>query len=304
MKSVIIMKVNKIKPQGYCKGVILAINKCLEVLNNPNTIKPIYLLGMLIHNRFVCAELAKKGLIILDGNNRLEMLNQINEGTVIISAHGVSNFVKEKACSKNLNVIDTTCPDVKKVHDNVLKYLSEGYEVIYIGKKNHPEALGVLEESDKIHLIDNITSLDTLDKTKKYYVTNQTTLAHSYLESYHNYIKGNFADCIIENSVCFATTKRETALYNIETDLIVVVGDNNSSNTQKLVETAKKMAQAKAVIAIERANDLLNYNLSQYQEAYVTSGASTPNVIVEQVIKFLESDGKDLKILEEELLFF
>ena len=298
------MKVNKIKPQGYCKGVILAINKCLEVLNNPNTVKPIYLLGMLIHNRFVCDELAKKGLIILDGNNRLEMLNQITNGTVIISAHGVSNLVKEKAYEKNLNLIDTTCPDVKKVHDNVLKYLSEGYEVLYIGKQNHPESLGVLEESDKIHLIDHISILDTLDKNKKYYVTNQTTLAHSYLEDYHNYIRNNFANCIIENSVCFATTKRETALYNIKTDLIVVVGDKNSSNTSKLVETAKKMAQANAVIAIERAYDLLNFDLSEYQEAYVTSGASTPNVIVEQVIKFLESDGKDLKILDEELLFF
>ena len=298
------MKVNKIKPQGYCKGVILAINKCLEVINNPNTLKPIYLLGMLIHNRFVCDELAKKGLIILDGNNRLEMLNNINEGTVIISAHGVSNKVKEAAYQKNLNIIDTTCPDVKKVHDNVLKYLNEGYEVIYIGKNNHPETLGVLEESDKIHLIDNISSLDSLDKNRKYYVTNQTTLAHSYIEIYHNYIKENFQDYLIENNICFATTKRETALYDIKTDLIVVVGDKNSSNTQKLVETAKKMAQANAVIAIERANDLLNFDLSIYKEAYVTSGASTPNVIVEQVIKFLESDGKDSKILDEQLLFF
>ncbi len=298
------MKVNKIKPQGYCKGVILAINKCLEVINNPNTLKPIYLLGMLIHNRFVCDELAKKGLIMIDGNNRLEMLNNINEGTVIISAHGVSNKVKEAAYQKNLNIIDTTCPDVKKVHDNVLKYLNEGYEVIYIGKNNHPEALGVLEESDKIHLIDNISSLDSLDKNRKYYVTNQTTLAHSYIEIYHNYIKENFQDYLIENNICFATTKRETALYDIKTDLIVVVGDKNSSNTQKLVETAKKMAQANAVIAIERANDLLNFDLSIYKEAYVTSGASTPNVIVEQVIKFLESDGKDSKILDEQLLFF
>ena len=298
------MKVNKIKPQGYCKGVILAINKCLEVINNPNTIKPIYLLGMIIHNRFVCDELAKKGLIILEGNNRLEMLNNINEGTVIISAHGVSNKVKETAYNKNLNIVDTTCPDVKKVHDNVLKYLTEGYEVIYIGKNNHPEALGVLEESNKIHLIDNLSALDNLDKNKKYYVTNQTTLAHSYIEIYHNYIKDNFKDYLIENNICFATTKRETALYDIKTDLIVVVGDRNSSNTQKLVETAKKMAQANAVIAIERASDLLNFDLSIYKEAYVTSGASTPNVIVEQVIKFLESDGKDLKILNEQLLFF
>ena len=298
------MKVNKIKPQGYCKGVILAIKKCLEVINNPNTKKPIYLLGMLIHNHFVCEELAKKGVIILDGNNRMKMLESLKEGTVIISAHGVSNKVKEKASLMGLEIVDTTCPDVKKVHDNVINYLNNNYEVIYIGKKNHPEAVGVLEESNKIHLIDELTQLDILDKNKKYYVTNQTTLAHSYIEIYHNKIRNDFKEYIIENNVCLATTKRETALYNIKTDLIVVVGDKNSSNTQKLVETAKKMAQADAVIAIERANDLLKYNLSEFKEAYVTSGASTPNAIVDQVIKFLESNGKDLKILDEELTFF
>ena len=153
-------------------------------------------------------------------------------------------------------------------------------------------------------MIDELTQLDILDKNKKYYVTNQTTLAHSYIEIYHNKIRNDFKEYIIENNVCLATTKRETALYNIKTDLIVVVGDKNSSNTQKLVETAKKMAQADAVIAIERANDLLKYNLSEFKEAYVTSGASTPNAIVDQVIKFLESNGKDLKILDEELTFF
>ena len=202
------MKVKKIKPQGYCKGVILALNKCIEVINNPNTKKPIYLLGMIIHNRFVCDELAKKGIIILEGNDKLALLDEINEGTVIISAHGVSKKVIDKALSKNIILIDTTCPDVKKVHDNVLKYIASSYQLLYIGKKNHPEAIGVLEESKEIILIDSVEQIANLDKKKKYYVTNQTTLAHSYIESFHNEIIKNKLDAVIENNICHATTKR------------------------------------------------------------------------------------------------
>ena len=298
------MIVNKLTPQGFCKGVILALRKCIEVINNPNTKKPIYLLGMIIHNHYVCNELAKKGVIILEGTDKLALLDKITEGTVIISAHGVSNQVREKAINKKLNIIDTTCPDVKKVHDNVFKYLKEGYEVIYIGKKKHPETIGVIEQSDKIHLISSVDDINLLDQNKKYYVTNQTTLAHSDIDIYHSKIKDNLEDVVIENSVCLATTKREMVLYDIKTYLIVVVGDKNSSNTQKLVSVAKNKAQSSEVIHIEGAKDLLNYDLSKYKCACVTSGASTPNAIVDNVIRFLESDGKNLSILDEELLFF
>ena len=298
------MKVTKINPQGYCKGVILAIKKVLEVINNSETNKPIYLLGMIIHNRFVCMELERMGVTILQGTNKLELLDSINCGTVIISAHGVSNIVKEKILKKKLTLVDTTCPDVKKVHDNVLEYISNGYEVLYIGKKNHPEALGVLEESTKIHLIENISDLSIIDNNKKYYVTNQTTLSHDYVLNFHNEIKEITNNVVLENNICLATTKREAALHNIKTDLIVVVGDYQSSNTQKLVEIAKNKAFAKAVIAIERAKDLLNYDLTNYKEAYVTSGASTPSIMVDEVIQFLESDGLDLTLLSDTLLIF
>ncbi len=298
------MEVKKINPQGYCKGVILALKRCIKTINNPKTKKPIYLLGMIIHNKLVCDELKKLGITILEGNDKLALLDQINEGTVIVSAHGVSKKVIDTALSKNIPLIDTTCPDVKKVHDEALRYINNGYEVLYIGKTNHPETIGVLEESDKIHLIDSIDIVKKIDKTKKYYVTNQTTLSHSYIETFHKEILNENIEAIIENNICLATTKREMALYDIKTDLIVVVGDFNSSNTKKLVQVAKEKALAKAVIAIEKAVDLLNYDLTIYDEAYVTSGASTPSVIVEQTVRFLESNGQDIKILDEQLLFF
>ena len=97
------MKVNKIMPQGYCKGVILALKKCIEVINNPNTVKPIYLLGMIIHNKFVCDELKNMGVIILEGNDKISLLENIDNGTVIKSAHGVSKIVRDYALTKNIN---------------------------------------------------------------------------------------------------------------------------------------------------------------------------------------------------------
>ena len=298
------MLVTKINPQGYCKGVIFALDKCTKTINNPNTKKPIYLLGMIIHNKIVCKELEKKGIIILEGSDKLELMKNITTGTVIISAHGVSRKVKNALDNLDVDIVDTTCPDVAKVHSNVFKYLEMGYEILYIGKKNHPEAIGVLEENDKIHLIDEVNIIINLDKSKKYYVTNQTTLSHDTLLTYHNEIKNILTDVVIENNICLATTKREKALYDIKTDLIVVVGDNESSNTKKLVEVAKNKAQSKLVIRVERACELLNYDLSIYKEAFVTSGASTPNKIVDQVVRFLESDCIDKSILDEELFFF
>ena len=129
-------------------------------------------------------------------------------------------------------------------------------------------------------------------------------LISNLVATFHNKIKKLTNNVILENNICLATTKRENALYDIKTDLIVVVGDYNSSNTKKLVEVAKNRALAKAVIAIERARDLLNYDLTKYKEAYVTSGASTPSVMVDEVVKFLQSDGKDLTILSDTLLIF
>lgn len=298
------MHVEKIKPQGYCKGVIYALKKVIDTVNNPDRNNKIYLLGMIIHNKLVCEELKQKGILILEGLNKLELVDSISDATVIISAHGVSSNVKEKIKQKGLKLVDATCPDVLKVHENVINYLNLGYEIIYIGKENHPETVGVLGESKDVHLVKELSDLDKLDSTKSYYVTNQTTLAHSFLALFHEKIKEQFPNVIIENNICMATTLREEALYGLNTELIVVVGDYSSSNTKKLVETAKIKAHSKQIIAIERASELLNYDLSMYSTALVTSGASTPKEITEQVVRFLQSDCKDLTILDEELIFF
>ena len=174
------MIINKLNPQGYCNGVKRAINICLEALENPNTKKPIYLLGSVIHNKYVNEEFIKKGAIILEDKNktRYELLDQINEGTIIISAHGVSPKVIAKAKDKNLNIIDTTCPNVSIIHNNIIKYLNEGYTCLYIGTNKHPECEGILEINSNIININNITDINNLNiNNDKIYITNQTTLS-------------------------------------------------------------------------------------------------------------------------------
>ena len=301
MKTVINMKVIKITPQGYCNGVKQALQKCVDALNDPTIKRPIYLLGMIIHNKHVCAELEEKGIIILEGENKSALVDEINEGTIIITAHGVENNLKEKIINKGLNLIDATCKIVERVHINIATYLKNGYEIIYLGKNHHPETIGIMNESDKIHLIEKSEELELLDKNKKYYVTNQTTLSHYDILEIHQTIKENFPNVLVENTVCLATTKRESALINIETDLLVVVGDTKSSNTKKLFVTAVEKSKAHQVVFVENAKELLNYIYDDYKIAHVTSGASTPEQITNQVVRFLESDLKDLSILEEKL---
>ena len=295
------MNIIKITPQGFCNGVINAIKKVNNVVNDPKTPRPIYLLGMLIHNKFVCDELEEKGVIILKDKPLDELINLVSSGTIIVSAHGVCNSIKEKIINKGLNLVDATCPIVNNVHLKIFKHLDLGYDILYIGKDGHPETIGVLNESNNITLIYSIDKIKTLDKNKKYYVTNQTTLSNDYINKYHNLINEYLPNATLENNICNATTKREMALYNLESDLIVVVGDPKSSNSKKLVEVAKNKSLAKDVIFIESAKDLINFDFSNYHTIHITSGASTPSEITDQVIRFIEN--KDLNILDEKLTF-
>lgn len=171
------MKVTGIVPRGYCKGVIRAINIVKETIEQPG---PITVLGMIVHNQFIVDALKKRGAITIEdaSKTRMELLDEINEGTVIITAHGAGDCVIEKAKSKGLNLVDATCLDVIKTHTLIKEQLKRGKHVLYIGKKNHPEAEGaLLIDPEHIHLITSKNDLETLDKDKHYVMTNQTTMS-------------------------------------------------------------------------------------------------------------------------------
>ena len=278
------MEVKKLFPHGYCGGVKLALKQCIEAIKNPLTKRPIYLLGMPIHNKHVKDALINLGVIILDGDLRINLLNQINSGTVILSAHGVAKMVIEKALNKGLDVIDTTCSSVKMIQERLRQ---TNREILYIGKNNHPESEAVITEFSNAYLIENINDLMTLNKNKPYYMTTQTTMSIYDVKEITDYIHKHFTDVVVESMVCKTTTIRQEALFNQEADLIVIIGDKASSNTQKLYEVAVKHTKHQMVIKIENVNDLAKINLSNYQTALIASGASTPMAIIEEVYQYL-----------------
>ncbi|MGQ0452930.1 hypothetical protein ACT4UM_08950, partial [Bacillus sp. SS-TM] len=149
------MKIVKISPRGYCYGVVDAMVIARNAALDKSLPRPIYILGMIVHNKHVTDAFEEDGIITLDGPSRLEILDKIDSGTVIFTAHGVSPEVKQRAKEKGLTTIDATCPDVTKTHDLIEAKKAEGYHVIYIGKKNHPEPEGAVGIApDIVHLIE------------------------------------------------------------------------------------------------------------------------------------------------------
>jgi len=283
------MKVIKIKPQGFCKGVTCAINIVEKALQNKDVKKPIYMLGNIVHNKIIVDSFRKRGIIVLEGQSRNEMLNKIQSGTIIITAHGTSDNVKKKALEKGLNIIDATCRDVNKTHNLVKKKLLAGYTVYYYGKDNHPETEGILGLSSAIIFISDNTNLSSLNKNNgKAFLTNQTTM--SYHDVYHIYrkLKKIIPELELGEEICSATRRRQEAVlaYRDKIDLCIVVGDNLSNNTKKLQDIAKR--NGIYAIQIETAKQLKNHDFSRFETVGVTAGASTPNKLVDEVIDFLK----------------
>ncbi len=285
------MEINLLEPHGYCYGVKRALETVINTLNNPNTKKPIYLLGNLIHNKYVTKKLESLGIITIDSNGRtrLEMLDDIKFGTVIFSAHGVSDDVVNKAREKNLDIVDATCPNVLQIHKRIKNHLLNNDKVIYIGTKTHPECEGVLGLSKDIILYDENLDL-TKFKNDNVYVTNQTTLSNLDLKETFENISKILPNAIIDNKICLATTKRQEALINQNADLCIVVGDTLSSNSKKLKLVSEKYGNTKAIL-VESADDLVKYNFKNYKKINITSGASTPEEITLSVIEKLKKES-------------
>ena len=286
------MIVYKLKPQGFCKGVENAIKLAKNSISDPNIIKPIYMLGALIHNQHIINELTNLGIIIIDEKNktRLELLDLIksNSGTIIISAHGASSLVFEKAKERGFDVLDATCPYVSLVHNKVNKHIKDGYDIIYIGTKNHPECEGVIGNNN-INLITNIDDIDSLNiSNDKIYVTNQTTLSIYEINNVYNKIKEKYPNAIIDDKICMATTERQKAVYESpNTDLCIIIGDIRSSNTKKLEEVARK--KGLNTLLVDSLDDLKNKLPNNIKSVSITSGASTPDFITNEIIDYLKN---------------
>lgn len=276
------MKIEKINPHGYCGGVTYALKLANKYTHKEN----VYMIGKIIHNDIVCNDLEKKGIKIKT-NSRIDAINEINEGTVIFTAHGTDESIIELAKSKNLEVVDTTCMKVNVIKKNIKKHL-ETSTVLYIGVENHPECDAVLSLSKDIILINSIDDLKKLNYKNSYYVTNQTTLSLLKLKELYSYIENNFDNAFIDNKICLATTQRQQAVLNCEADCIIVIGDKQSSNTKELYNIALTKCDSYLISSYKE----INIDFSKYKNIKITSGASTPEYLVDEVIDFIYTNHK------------
>ena len=291
------MEIIPVIPRGYCKGVTQAIALAKKTAKeNPGV--PITMLGMIVHNRYVvdALKLVNVHCVEQKGKTRLELLDEVNEGIVIFTAHGISEEVVKKAKNKGLRCVDASCSDVKVTQNLVCKAIEDGYDVLYIGKLNHPEAEAVLAISDRVHLIHNEQSLNDLNiDNDKILVTNQTTMSIIEIAKVMDRIRQLYPYAAFEKEICNATRIRQEAIQKLENiDLLIVVGDPSSNNSNKLKDIAKQSG-IPDVILLESVQQLQKEQFIHKNRIAVTSGASTPTYLTQQVISYLKdyADGYD-----------
>jgi 4-hydroxy-3-methylbut-2-enyl diphosphate reductase len=290
------MKILLANPRGFCAGVDRAIEIVEKVLDVFGA--PIYVRHEVVHNRFVVERLRERGAVFVDD------LAEVPDGqTVIFSAHGVSQAVRQEAEQRDLRVFDATCPLVTKVHLEVARHGREGNEVILIGHRGHPEVEGTMgqyrrEEANGrggIHLVetvDDVARLDIRDPTHVAFVT-QTTLSMDDTAVIIDALKARFPGIVgpKRNDICYATQNRQDAVKELahKCDLVLVVGSPNSSNSNRLKEIALKLG--KPAYLIDGPDDIRPEWLKGVDTIGLTAGASAPEVLVGQVIERLRAWG-------------
>ncbi len=302
------MSVLLANPRGFCAGVDRAIGiveRALELFG-----APIYVRHEVVHNKFVVDGLRERGAVFV------EELDQVPaDATVIFSAHGVSQAVWDEAKQRGLKVFDATCPLVTKVHLQVARFARDAYEVVLIGHAGHPEVEGTLGQYDGepggIHLVEtpaDVATLEVKDPSKLGFVT-QTTLSVDDTRSVIDALKQRFPQIVgpRNDDICYATQNRQDAVKDLaaQSDLILVVGSPNSSNSNRLREIAEKSG-SKAYL-IDNAAEIQPNWLKGITSVGVTAGASAPEVLVNEVVAQLEEWGigkvEQLSGKEENIVF-
>lgn len=283
------MEIISVIPRGYCQGVVRAIRIAKQtVLDHPGV--QVSMLGMIVHNQYVVDACTKLGIRFVEDphKSRLELLDQIDSGIVIFTAHGISQKVKDKAIAKGLTIVDATCPDVIKTHDLVLDHCQHSGDVLYIGKKGHPESEGTLGLSDRIHLITCCQDVKKINNLSDVLITNQTTLSMMDCQEIIEACQKKYPQAKIAPEICQATRVRQQAVQQLkDVDLLIVVGDQRSNNSNQLKEIGLKSGISNAIL-IASIHDLKEEFIQGKNRIAITSGSSTPNELTQQVITTLQ----------------
>jgi 4-hydroxy-3-methylbut-2-enyl diphosphate reductase len=294
-----------LKPRGFCAGVVRAIDIVRIALEAFGP--PIYVRKEIVHNRFVVEELQGKGAIFVDSVEEVP-----NGERVIYSAHGVSPEVREASEQRGLRVIDATCPLVTKVHVEAVKFAKEGYSLMLIGHRDHDEVIGTLGEAPIVTQVvgspEEVASLTVADPSRVAYLT-QTTLSLDETTDIIAALRRRFPNIKgpAAQDICYATENRQVAVKHVASDaeLLLVVGSDNSSNSNRLVEVARNLGTDSHLIDSYR--NIRPEWLEGVRTIALTAGASAPECLVEEVVKFLGTEGftnvQEVEVMPENVRF-
>ena len=303
------LKILLASPRGFCAGVDRAIEIVNKALNKHG--KPVYVRHEIVHNKQVVEDLKKRGAIFV------EEISDIKDKTrpVIFSAHGVPKKVPEEAKLKNLYYIDATCPLVSKVHRESEQLFKNGFDIILIGHKNHPEVIGTMGQLPRgsIKLVETINDVESLDlknfKKPLAYIT-QTTLSVDDTADIINFLKNKFPSIKgpVKEDICYATTNRQSAVKKIAPDceMIFIIGSRNSSNSARLVEVAKKAGCTNSEL-IHSDRKLPIEQIKKCKKIGISSGASAPEQLVQNLINEIKENCnvsiEEIIVAEEKVVF-
>ena len=295
----------RVRPRGFCAGVVRAVDIVELALEAYGA--PVYVHHEIVHNTYVVEQLRRRGA------NFVESIDEVPYGAVLVfSAHGVPPPVRDEAKARSLKVIDATCPLVTKVHFEALKFAREDRTIILIGHKDHQEIIGTSGEApDRTIVVDSVEAVDKLEVSNpdKLAFLTQTTLSLYDTQEIVARLRQKFPKIVGPKSddICYATQNRQEAVEQVaqDVDLILVVGSQNSSNSNRLVEVAQRRG-VKAEL-IDSASDIDPAWLEGVKTVGLTAGASAPEVLVEQVSQRLAEHGytdqRDLDLIREDVRF-
>ncbi len=280
-------------PRGFCAGVSRAIEIVQKALDKYGA--PIYVNHEIVHNNFVIEQFKEQGVIFM--TNSKDSQNIPDKAVFIFSAHGVSPQFRNEIMKKKFKIIDATCPLVAKVHKEIIYFKTQDYIICYIGKKNHQEVIGAMGVAP-MHLLENKNDIKKLNCenfiNKKVVCLSQTTLSLNDTREMILLLQQKIPHIKTYQDICYATQNRQQAIQELakKSDFVIVIGSVSSSNTSKLVETVKNMG--KLVVLCE--NKYYLPSLEFYEVVGISSGASVPDVLVEEVVQEIRSKYPLLKI--------
>ena len=277
------MEVTVAKTAGFCFGVKRAVEKVYDQIATGK--KPIYTYGPIIHNEEVVQDLEEKGVQVINSKEELEALK---EGVVVIRSHGVGREIYELLERQGLELVDATCPFVKKIHKIVREQCEAGRRVIIVGNEHHPEVEGIKGWGNEYTLaVESLEEFENLAlrPDEKLCIVAQTTFNYNKFQDLVEKISKTYYDILVLNTICNATEERQQEARKIaaDVDAMIVIGGRHSSNTQKLFEICKE--ECKNTYYIQTLEDLDVHSMQSMSCVGITAGASTPNNIIEEVHK-------------------